>query len=164
MGLGALRQIFQTNIDVQVNTVAERGGVLSIVSGATVGVTVGAYAANPSGAKPIGILLDDVESMNFATHPEYRQRNVVDIGNVVGIVTKGEVQTDFIPSDLTTIAAGDPAYLYTNGNVVTRAYVIARGGQVQDGTNTSASAVAKVGRFLSPEDSNGFVKLYIEAV
>lgn len=162
MALGPLRQVYQTNIDVQVNSAAERGGVLSIVSGSTVGVTVGSYAASPSGALPLGILLDDVESLNFAKHPEYRQRNVVALGNVVGVVTKGEVVTDFVNSTDTTIAAGQRAYLYTNGTLATKTFINSNGGNVFEDNTTNGAPL--VGRFLGPKDSDGFVKVYIEAV
>jgi hypothetical protein len=104
---------------------------------------------------PAGLLLDDVEALNFFNHPEYRQRNVVPQGSVVGIVTEGEVLTDFVEQALATgetvgtYAPGDPIYLADNGQVSRF--------QTINGNNRIL-----VGRALSALDANGFLKVRIE--
>ena len=58
----------QTDISFFMNTTAERGGVASVVTGG-VGASmddadaVVAYAAVASGAKPVGVLLNDVVNL-----------------------------------------------------------------------------------------------------
>lgn len=145
MGLGPNRQVFQTNIDYAVNEAAERGGIL--VASTTAGQAT--YTTNPTGSAvyPIGVLLDDVEDLNFDRHPEYLQREVVDIGSVVGIANKGEFQTNLVVG---TPTQGQPAYLHPTG------YVGAT--QLTDGLNPAP----QVGVFRSGPDANGFVKILVD--
>lgn len=154
MALKASRQTFETNIDNTCSGVSERGGILSFVPG-VVGLVGYADATAVSGqvAKPAGLLLDDVESMNFFNHPEYRQRNVVPQGSVVGVATEGEFWTDFVETTITafgtvgTYAPGDALYLANNGQV-SRQQVTGR--RVQ------------VGVALSALSSDGFLKIRLE--
>lgn len=154
MALKESRQVFETNIDLSVSGVAERGGILSFVPGV---VGLGAYADSTavSGqvAKPAGLLLDDVEALNYYSHPEYRQRNVVPQGSVVGLATEGEFWTDFVEQTITgfgsvgTYAPGDTLYLANNGQV-SRLQV----------TNRRVA----VGAALSALTSDGFLKIRLE--
>ena len=124
MALKENRQTWQTNIDCTVSGVAERGGILSFVPGVA-GLCEYADVTATSGAlaKPVGLLLDDVEALNYYTHPEYRQRNVVPAGSVVGIATEGEFWTDFVEQttddgvSVGTYAPGDTLYLADDGKV-----------------------------------------------
>lgn len=146
MALGPNRQVFQTRIRYAVASAAERGGILSASS--TVGEAL--YDLDGSGALPLGILLDDVEDLNFDKHPEYLQRNVVDIGSVVGIANEGEFETDlYIASPAPT--QGAPAYLHPSGFVGTV--------ELDDGVGTTSP---RVGTFLTPPNALGFVTLYVE--
>jgi hypothetical protein len=146
MGLGPNRQIFQTNIDFAVNEAAERGGILS--ASTTAGEAT--YLASPTGAAvyPIGILLDDVEDMNFDRHPEYLQREVVDIGSVVGIVNKGELTTNMTFN--ATPAQGLPAYLWASGYISPT--------QLTDGVYTAP----RIGTYRGAIDANGYVKVLVD--
>ena len=145
MALGPNRQIFQTTIAYAVNEAAERGGILC--ASTTAGQAE--YLTSPTGSAvyPIGILLDDVEDMNFDRHPEYLQREAVDIGSVVGIANKGEFQTDQIVGSPTQ---GQPAYLHPNGAIGAT--------QLTDGI-TSAP---RVGTFRSAKDANGFATVLVD--
>lgn len=145
MALGPNRQVFQTTIDYAVNAAAARGGILSYSS--TAGQAE--YNAAGSGALALGILLDDVEDLNFDRHPEYLQRNVVDIGSVVGIAIRGIFDTDQVVSGQTP-AQGNPAYLHPDGEVGTT--------QLDDGI----AAAPRVGTFMSALDANGFVRLLVD--
>jgi hypothetical protein len=146
MALGPNRQVFQTRIRYAVAAAAERGGILSASS--TAGEAL--YDPDGSGALPLGLLLDDVEDLNFDRHPEYLQRNVVDIGSVVGIANEGEFQTDmYIASPAPS--QGDPAYLHPSGFVGTV--------QLDDGVGTLG---ARVGTFLTAPNALGQVVLYVE--
>ena len=154
MALKESRQTFETNIDNTCSGVAERGGILSFVPG-VVGLVAYADAVAVSGqvAKPAGLLLDDVEAMNYFNHPEYRQRNVVPQGSVVGVAIEGEFWTDFVEQSITgfgsvgTYAPGDPLYLANNGQV-SRQQVTGR--RVQ------------VGVALSALTADGFLKIRLE--
>lgn len=145
MALGPNRQVFQTTIKYAVNEVAARGGILSASS--TAGEAT--YLASPTGAAtyPLGILLDDVEDLNFDRHPEYLQREVVDVGSVVGIANKGEFETDQIVG---VPAQGQPAYLHPGGAI----------GPVQltDGLNPAP----RVGTFRTGLNANGFASVLID--
>lgn len=144
MALGPNRQIFQTTIRYAVNAAAERGGVLAYSS--TAGEAE--YNAAASGAVAVGILLDDVEDLNFDRHPEYLQRNVVDIGSVVGIANKAVIESDQITG---TPAQGNPAYLGVNGTISTT--------QLDDGVGNVAPLV---GTFRTGLDANGFATVLID--
>lgn len=146
MALGPNRQVFQTTIDYAVNAAAERGIILSY--SATAGQATA--DADGSGASPIGILLTDVESLNFDRHPEYLQRDVSDVGSVVAIANKGVFDTDQVVAGQTP-AQGNTAYLHPNGQVGTT--------QLNDGVGNTSPIV---GVFRSSLDANGFVRLLVD--
>jgi hypothetical protein len=157
MGLLPARQVFDTNIDLTVSGVAERGGILSFVPGVN-GLGAYANAAAVSGqlVQPAGLLLDDVEALNFMDRPEPRQRNVVPQGSVVGIATEGEFWTDFVETTLAgvsvgTYVPGDPLYLADNGKLSRNNGLLAIG-------------VSRhlVGRALSALGSDGYLHVRIE--
>ena len=145
MALGPNRQVFQTTIRYAVNEAAERGGVLS--TSATAGALTYLTVPTGAGVQPVGVLLDDVEDLNFDRHPEYLQREVIDIGGVVGVVNKGEVQTDLIVG---TPAQGNPAYLHPSGYVGPA--------QLTDGVNPAP----RVGTFRTALDANGFATVLVD--
>lgn len=161
MALLEQRQVFQTIVDCTVSGVAERGGILAYLPDVA-GLCGYANAAAVSGTIdyfPAGLLLDDVEALNFFEHPEYRQRNVVPQGSVVGIATEGEFWTDFVEQtgpgaiSVGTYRAGDTLYLADNGQV-----------SRNNGTfNNGATALRKqVGVALSALRSDGFLKIRVE--
>jgi hypothetical protein len=93
-------------------------------------------------------------------NPEYRQRNVVPKGSVVGIVTEGEFHTDQVEStgpgaiSVGTYAPGDTLYLGDNGEV-----------SRNNGTfgNVTATAIRPViGKALSALGADGFLKIRVE--
>jgi hypothetical protein len=160
MALLPTRQTFQTLVDQTCSGVAERGGIMSFVPGVP-GLVAYANAAAVSGqlVQVAGLLLDDVEAMNFYNHPEYRQRNVVPQGSVVGLATEGDFWTDFVETTLAgisvgTYALGDVLYLADNGNV-----------SRNNGTfgNLGAARRPVVGKALSALGSDGFLKIHIES-
>lgn len=154
MGLLQQRQVMDTLVDCTVSGVAERGGILSYVPG-VVGECAYADATATSGAValPAGLLLDDVEALNFMRHPEYRQRNVVPQGSVVGIATEGEFWTDFVEQttadgvSVGTYAPGDLLYLGDNGQV-SRLNVL--------------GIRPLIGRALSSLSADGFLKVRVD--
>lgn len=161
MALQPSRQVFQTLVDCTVSGVAERGGIMSFVPGVA-GLCAYADATAVSGllVQPLGVLLDDVEALNYYNHPEYRQRNVVPQGSVVGLCTEGEFWTDFVetptgPGAITvgTYAPGDVLYLADNGKV-----------SRNNGTFNNGATAKRVivGKALSALGSDGFLKVRID--
>lgn len=160
MALGQSREVHQTDVACTVSGVAERGGILSYVPGVN-GLCAYADATAVSGqlVQPAGLLLDDVEALNPFREPEYRQRNVVQQGSVVGAATEGDFFTDMVETtgpgaiSVGTYAPGDKLYLADNG-MVSR----------NNGTfNNGATAIRElIGRALSAVDSNGFLKIRVE--
>jgi hypothetical protein len=160
MALQESRQVFHTNVDCTVSGVAERGGILSYVPGVN-GLCAYADATAISGqlSNPAGLLLDDVEDINHMRNPEYRQRNVVPLGSVVGIATEGEFHTDFVeetgPGGISvgTYVPGDQLFLGDNGQV-----------SRNNGTfNNGATAIrTEIGRALGALTADGFLKIRVE--
>mgnify|MGYP001585856969 CR=1 FL=1 len=154
MGLKGSRQVSQTGIEVSVSGVAARGGVLSYVPGVA-GLAEYSNAAAVSGqlAKPLGILMDDVEDINYFRSPEFRNRNVVAKGSVVGYITEGDVWTDFVETttadgaSVGTYAPGDTLYLANDGKV-SRLNVLGRR--------------PVVGAARSTIGSDGYIKIRVE--
>lgn len=154
MSLGESRQVFHTNVDCTVSGVAERGGVLSYVPGVA-GLCEYADATAVSGqlSKPAGLLMDDVEDLNYYRHPEYLQRNVVPKGSVVGQITDGEIWTDFVE---TATADGASVGTYIPGDTL----YLADGGQVSRQQVHGARVV--IGKVLEGLTADGFLKIRIE--
>jgi len=116
MALRPFRQIMATNNEFVSSAAMERGGVVSVASG-----NIGSYATEASGAVPLGILLNDIEDLNYFRGREQLYRAAHDIGSILAIATEGDVETDFLDPAITgTISAGDPAYLSSSGWITTR--------------------------------------------
>lgn len=143
MALAPSRQVFQTNIKYALNEVTPRGRVVCLVPGTTAAGEVTALA-DPTGllVKPVGILLDDVEDMNYDRHGEYRQRNVVDVGSNIGIATEADLETDQLSG--TAPVAGNLAYLGAGG------------------TLTPDAGTHLLGWFQSGLNANGFAAVHID--
>lgn len=154
MNLRESRQVFQTNIDCTVSGVAERGGILSFVPGVA-GLCEYADATAVSGAlsNPAGLLLDDVEALNYFNHGEYRQRNVVPQGSVIGMATEGEFHTDFVE---TATADGASVGTYVPGDTL----FLADGGQVS--RQQIANLRPEIGKALAAITADGFLKIRVE--
>ena len=156
MALREWRRVEATTIEYTVAAATERGGVLNASSGqiAAYGTTV-----TPSSVVPIGILLEDIEAMNFMTHPQYYQRNVSDLGSKVGILTKGEVETDMLGYGAAAhIDAGKKAYLTHSGLLTVEELAP---GVVGSNAEQGTSGVY-IGRFLSTVDSDNFCRVRID--
>lgn len=147
MALAPGRQVRATNIDYALNAVTERGVIVGKLPGTTAVGEVAVVSPTGTNVQAIGILLDDVEDMNYDRHGEFLQRNVVDVGSIVGLADEGEFWTDRITG---SPVEGNKAYLSTNGTVSPA--------QLTDGI-TSAP---QVGIFLSAPNANGFAKIRLD--
>ena len=137
-----------TDVSFFMNSTAERGGVATISTGGS-GVAmddasaVVAYAADPSGAKPVGVLLNDVVNLDLTRQHINWHKDEVQQGGKVTLLQVGQVTTDAVAG---SPAAGDVAYLAANGEI----------GNDADGGNN-----AQVGRFLSSVDADGYAKVAV---
>ena len=138
-----------TDISFFMNTTATRGGVVSAVT-ATSGVGVSmddanavvAYAANPSGAKPIGILLNDVVDLDLTRQHINWHKDEIQKGGKVTVLRQGQVTTNLVAG---TPTAGADAYVAASGNIST----------------TQATGAVKIGQFLSAVDADGYAKVSV---
>jgi hypothetical protein len=139
-----------TDISFFMNTAEERGGVVSVVTSTSgVGVSmddanaVVAYAAVASGAKPVGILLNDVVDYDLTRQHINWYRDEVQKGGKVTVLRNGQVTTNKIVSGATPSAGAD-AYVGASGLV-----------------GTSSTNAVKIGQFLSAKDSDGYAKVSV---
>lgn len=137
-----------TDISFFCNTVSERGGVaVHVTSGDGVSMddagAVVAYAANPSGTVPAGLLLNDVVNLDLTRQHINWHKDEVQVGSKVVLLRQGQVTTNSVVSGVTPVAGAD-AYYGANGKL----------------TTVSTNSV-KVGRFLSGPDADGYVKIDI---
>jgi hypothetical protein len=139
-----------TDVSFFMNTTAERGGVVSVVT-ATSGVGVSmddanavvAYAAVASGAKPVGLLLNDVVNLDLTRQHINWHKDETQVGGKVTVLRVGQVTTNMLVAN-TTPSAGADAYVGANGLI-----------------GTSSANAVKVGQFLSAKDTDGYVKVSV---
>jgi hypothetical protein len=139
-----------TDISFFMNTAEERGGVVSVVT-ATSGVGVSmddsnavvAYAAVASGAKPVGILLNDVVDYDLTRQHINWYRDEVQKGGKVTVLRNGQVTTNQLVAGATPSAGAD-AYVGVSGLI-----------------GTSSTNAVKIGQFLSAKDSDGYAKVSV---
>lgn len=136
-----------TDISFFMNTTATRGGVVSATSAGS-GVSmddanaVVAYAANPSGAKPVGVLLNDVVDIDLTRQHINWHKDEVQKGGKVTVLRQGQVTTNLVAGSPT---AGADAYVAASGYLST----------------TQAAGAVKVGQFLSAVDADGYAKVSV---
>jgi hypothetical protein len=139
-----------TDISFFMNTAEERGGVVSVVT-ATSGVGVSmddsnavvAYAAVASGAKPVGVLLNDVVDYDLTRQHINWYRDEVQKGGKVTVLRNGQVTTNQLVAGATPSAGAD-AYVGASGLI-----------------GTSSTNAVKIGQFLSAKDSDGYAKVSV---
>jgi hypothetical protein len=139
-----------TDVSFFMNTTAERGGVVSVVT-ATSGVGVSmddanavvAYAAVASGAKPVGLLMNDVVNLDLTRQHINWHKDETQVGGKVTVLRVGQVTTNMLVAN-TTPSAGADAYVGANGLI-----------------GTSSTNAVKVGQFLSAKDTDGYVKVSV---
>lgn len=135
--------------------VAERGGVVSRT--ASTGATTGypgdtgyklQYAADPTVAVAAGLLLYDVWKIDTNRQHENFQKSgfIARVNQKVTIDRRGWYHTNMIPSGVTNIAAGQPAYLAANGLI----------SNVQATSGGGANKAPKVGEWQSAIDADGY--------
>lgn len=140
-----------TDISFFMNTTAERGGVVSVVTGGS-GVSmddasaVVGYVANASGALPMGVLLNDVVNLDLTRQHINWHKDEVQVGGKVTVLRQGQVTTDYLVAGAAP-AAGSGAYVGASGLI-----------------GTSSTNAVKIGTFLSGKDADGYAKVSVNIV
>ncbi len=138
------------DLSCSVASTGEMGGCVVLTTGTfTTGMdnpskTV-SYAVNPSGRKPMGLLMHDVEDYNTSVVPENFQRhNLKPLGSKVALVRKFRGRVNNLhPATTGVITPGADMYVGPYGNY----------------TTLSTSGYPKVGRFESAVDTDGFCEI-----
>jgi hypothetical protein len=157
MALKTDRSTLQTDISFFMNEAATRGGVVALSTGGSgaamdQGAALVTYAATGSGKGPVGLLINDMVSIDLTRQHLNQHKDEVQKGGKVTLLQKGYVVTNNLEG--TSPAAGNLAYLAHSGNLST-SYIIA------DSSDHTGSAKV-VGRFLSGVDQDGYAKVYID--
>lgn len=150
---GGLSHRHETTMDYILNRAAEPGTV--VVASGTAGLVdvVGGTAAQvgASGIFPIGVLLNTREEFNYAKELERTQYDTDDIGTVVTLLRRGELQTNLVVANGgVAIAPGQPAFLAPNGRIGNANLAV------------DASDDQRIGQFMSAVDSDGYARVRIE--
>lgn len=137
-----------TDISFFMNTTAERGGVVSVVSmGSGVSMddanAVVAYATVASGSRPVGVLLNDVVNLDLTRQHINGHRDEVQVGGKVTVLRNGQVTTNRLVASVNP-SAGAPAYVGASGLI-----------------GISSTNAVQVGQFLSGVDTDGYAKISI---
>ncbi len=151
MALKGDRTTLHDKIDYFMNEVAERGGIVSVsTQGSGVAMDNASqlctYAANPSGARPLGILLQDMVNLDLTRQKLNPYKDEVQIGGKVAIGQKGEWVTNRIQPGV-TISAGNTAYLHASGYLTNNNFL--------DQSNNV------VGRWDTTKDQNGYARVSV---
>lgn len=148
MALKGDRIEFLSDISYFMNSVAERGGVVSLGgtggSGAAMdqAANLVAEVANPSGAKPVGILTQDVVSIDLTRQHLNEYKAEVQKGGKVCVLRQGYVVTNKIQGNP---APSTPAYVGHSGLI--------------SATNVGNPMV--IGEWRSSKDQDGYAKVDI---
>jgi hypothetical protein len=153
---GGLSHRHETTMQYILDRAAEPGTV--VVASGTAGKVaivsdVELAAGDGSGIYPIGVLLNTRESFNYAKELERVQYDTDDIGTVVTLLRRGEIDTNMILANGgVAIAPGQPAYLAQDGKI----------GNANLAPSGALSDHQRVGQFMTAADSAGFAKVRIE--
>lgn len=132
------------------NEVAERGGIATLStagSGAALDQSANlvTYAANPSGAKPVGILLTDMVNRDLTRTKLNPYKNETQKGGKVPLLKYGYVTTNMVYPNVSP-AGGDPAYVAGSGYI----------------SNTRfSSQVRYIGEFETSKDEDGYASVFV---
>jgi hypothetical protein len=129
------------NLDYPKIRTSERGGILSMVQ--VSGMWLAENVADPSGMRPIGIQLNDVENINFERQYFPTLRRVDQPHAIVGVATDGDFETNWLHI-VGTVRPGMPAYLGPSGTI----------------TNISTLGNVQVGYFRSAVKPSPGVVIY----
>ena len=157
MALKTDRSTLQTDISFFMNEDATRGGVVAVStggSGASMdnGAALVTYAAIPSGKVPVGLLMNDMVSIDLTRQHLNQHKDEVQKGGKVTLLQKGWVVTNSLEG--TSPAAGNAAFLAHSGNL--------SASDLSNDEGDVDGSTRVVGRFLSGVDEDGYAKVFID--
>jgi len=157
MALKSDRSVLDTDISFFMNEAATRGGIASVSTGGSgaamdQGEALVTYAALPSGAVPVGLLLNDMVNIDLTRQHLNQHKDEVQKGGKVTLLRKGYVVTSNLEG--TSPSAGDPAYVAHSGNLAIE--------DLASDDGDADGSTRLVGRFLSGVDQDGYAKVYID--
>lgn len=157
MALKTDRSVLDTDISFFMNEAATRGGVASVSTGGSgaamdQGEALVTYSALPSGKVPVGLLLNDMVSIDLTRQHLNQHKDEVQKGGKVTLLRKGYVVTNNLEG--TSPSAGDAAYVAHSGNLAVS--------DLSDDDSDADGSTRIVGRFLSGVDQDGYAKVYID--
>lgn len=143
-----------TDLHFFMNEVAERGGVVSVSTGASGAsldnsLALATYKANSSGGLPLGVLVNDMVSIDQTRQHINFYRDEVQIGGKVCLLRKGQVLTNMVTG---TPSAGQFAILSSSGTVAASATF----------ATLNLVATPVVGQWLSAKDADGYAVLSVD--
>lgn len=154
MALKGDRHIVQTDISFTLSDVAERGVVVMYNgsgSGAALGDNAGTVtllAANSSGNKPAGLLLNDFVNIDETVQHRNFHKDQMVLGDRCTLLRKGWVVTNKITG---TPTVGATAYVAASGLLTPNKHAV--GG---------VAMTPPCGEFMSIKDESGYAKVAIE--
>jgi len=155
MALKADRQIDAWEIRYFLNETAAPGNIV-VISTAGSGSAMDAVdnlatvVASSSGARPLGMLLNQFVNLDLSKFPINWHKDQSQIGDKASIATKGWFVTDRITG---TPAAGDFAVLSSSGTIT---------GVAPNATTWNKIANPQVGSFRTKKDESGYASVYID--
>lgn len=154
MALKADRQVDAVELGYFLNEVASKGVIVAVsTAGSGISIdnpsSVATVAANSSGNKPIGMLLNDFVSIDLTRQPINWHKDQAITGSKATIMTKGWAVTDQVTG---TPAAGDSAVLCSSGTVT----------NIAPGAAWNEAAQPFVGRFRSKKNEDGYARIYVD--
>ena len=157
MALKTDRSTLQTDISFFMNEAATRGGVVAVStggSGASMdnGAALVTYAAITSGKVPVGLLMNDMVSIDLTRQHLNQHKDEVQKGGKVTLLQKGWVVTNSLEG--TSPAAGNTAFLAHSGNL--------SASDLSNDEGDVDGSTRVVGRFLSGVDEDGYAKVFID--
>tara|TARA_R110002020_G_scaffold94636_3_gene227497 strand:- start:640 stop:1131 length:492 start_codon:yes stop_codon:yes gene_type:complete len=157
MALKTDRSTLQTDISFFMNEAATRGGVVAVStggSGASMdnGAALVTYSAIPSGKVPVGLLMNDMVSIDLTRQHLNQHKDEVQKGGKVTLLQKGWVVTNSLEG--TSPAAGNAAFLAHSGNL--------SASDLSNDEGDVDGSTRVVGRFLSGVDEDGYAKVFID--
>lgn len=150
MALKGDRHLVIDDISFFMDQVAEKGGVVCFKtdgSGAALDQSTAEveYAADSSGAVPVGLLLNDMVDVDLTKYTLNPYKEEMQKGSKVTLLREGWVVTNMIPTGVSPTGSQD-AYVADSGMV----------------TNVSTGGAPKCGEWLSAKDADGYAKLYVK--
>ena len=162
MSLKGDRLELETDVTFFGNSVMTRGGIATFGgygSGAANDQSVAyvQYAANSSGAFPLGILLNDMVNYDLTRQHINWYRDEVQMGGKLTVGKKGYWVTNNLTAGAAAIAVGDIAVLTSSGNIMNIPVSASLGAATW---NRALNPL--VGKFLSTLDEDGYAKVEIQ--